>query len=1197
MKKFFRLVSMLAVAGLTFAYTSCTDYSEDINKVDGRVDDVQSQFDAFKSATNASIEKINGLIADLQTTVATLETKEDHKKDVDALNELINGLKTDASTLKGRVDAIEKDLPNYVKKTDLDKTLESYVKVADFNTTIGGITGRLDAIEGKISKYDGYETQISGILEDIKGLKTSVKDASDKVIGLRTDVDDLKLALKGFEKEGSVQSKFDAVADSLKNKLDIAKFKAEFDMYFEDEFKGAFNTAIGLSCKEDGDVYKAIHEALDPAVKGLGERIDNLSDALDEVLGIVLNRIQSVVFVPEFDDMNATVHYYYVGSGSTKKPVSNEKIVEASFDVYPAKLAETVTNANASVVAVAVGTRANKAVEADETIITPDATIKGRINVKAKFTTDVDCDLATGKVSFAISLRVNENAEETINGNKVETGNYIESSFVGVKLANDCDLTNAYCIYDFTNHKEITAAELATEKAWSVSDADALFKPFEKYEIGLKFGTEYKTIQKAAEYLNVTEDKITPALSQKATYYNKSNASTPAFSKYYTLTNFANAEQLKDYSITMTAESKKVAELANSVGSSCKNEITAKVNGVKIDNISKTISYKIVNRKATITIDPYTVAWTYDNAVKLSTAPTASDPDWKAYVKPIDKTFAEVLNELNAKLTYNYDETKDDPALKLDLKKVLLEADGVTKRTPTARAGYNVNDNVRGEVLTDAPVLDIDPLAFINGKLASVSITNYKKWFTGKTYELVNTYANPATYTDVEVTMKLTLGLCPESQGNIPLGNTELVFKPGQATENTLAKDPVKEAFATVPAGAFENEAQFKKSLTDWFEYNEKPGIAADAPQWNAIRPKVLRRTDVNSKATLISPEWTLLVPFDGAKSYIRLSQADVTSFNNTYEFETAFQTWYGPKYTFKGTGSIKPVAYKLDYHRDLVSIDENNNASVTLKGKKDASTGDIFKILTDDLSKYFSLTGEGFGAASTDLKVVYSVVTVADAAKGYDHIPTVSGAPKAVASDGGIEKEDIDWDIYTARDLKVKATLTYGGKEIDSKELTLKIDDPISFKTDVEGNIYAEKREPYQKVEVNLWKHLVVNSILSPEYNQLNQGAALAATSEFPYASDVWQSKAQAGYDLALEFELVEESVKVGGVATPLPSTKLVFDAKKGTLTYNDDSAHMVNDVEAVVKVTLKHKFNYDNKNPKQGEDYLYITVRFTEN
>ena len=47
---------MFAIAGVTFAYTSCTDYSEDINKVDGRVDNLQSQFDAFKSATDESIK-------------------------------------------------------------------------------------------------------------------------------------------------------------------------------------------------------------------------------------------------------------------------------------------------------------------------------------------------------------------------------------------------------------------------------------------------------------------------------------------------------------------------------------------------------------------------------------------------------------------------------------------------------------------------------------------------------------------------------------------------------------------------------------------------------------------------------------------------------------------------------------------------------------------------------------------------------------------------------------------------------------------------------------------------------------------------------------------------------------------------------------------------------------------------------------
>ena len=52
MKKFFRLVSMLAVAGLTFAYTSCTDYSKDI-------DDNKSQIDALESTVKSLQDQIN----------------------------------------------------------------------------------------------------------------------------------------------------------------------------------------------------------------------------------------------------------------------------------------------------------------------------------------------------------------------------------------------------------------------------------------------------------------------------------------------------------------------------------------------------------------------------------------------------------------------------------------------------------------------------------------------------------------------------------------------------------------------------------------------------------------------------------------------------------------------------------------------------------------------------------------------------------------------------------------------------------------------------------------------------------------------------------------------------------------------------------------------------------------------------------
>ena len=298
---------MFAIAGVTFAYTSCTDYSEDINKVDGRVDNLQSQFDAFKSATDESIKKIDGLIADLQKTVATLETKEDHKKDVDALNKLIDGLKSDATALAKRVDAIEKDLPNYVKKTDFDETLKGYVKVGEFNTKIGEITGRLDAIEGKLNplaaKYDS-ELKISEIISKIDAVKATADDASQKVGVLRTDVDVLQKALKGYTSEGAVSAKFDAIDEEVAKKLNIADFKAKFDEYFQGEFNKAFKEAIRISCEKDGEVDKAIYAALNPAVEALETKISNLDAKINAVLGIIADRLSSIALVPQ---------YYYDG--------------------------------------------------------------------------------------------------------------------------------------------------------------------------------------------------------------------------------------------------------------------------------------------------------------------------------------------------------------------------------------------------------------------------------------------------------------------------------------------------------------------------------------------------------------------------------------------------------------------------------------------------------------------------------------------------------------------------------------------------------------------------------------------------------------------------------------------------------------------------------------------------------------------
>ena len=90
MNKFFRLVSMFAIAGVTFAYTSCTDYSEDINKVDNRVDNVEGRLTTVEGqvknleTTTTQLKdaqaKTAAAVTTLETTLKELQTK--HDKDI-----------------------------------------------------------------------------------------------------------------------------------------------------------------------------------------------------------------------------------------------------------------------------------------------------------------------------------------------------------------------------------------------------------------------------------------------------------------------------------------------------------------------------------------------------------------------------------------------------------------------------------------------------------------------------------------------------------------------------------------------------------------------------------------------------------------------------------------------------------------------------------------------------------------------------------------------------------------------------------------------------------------------------------------------------------------------------------------------------------------------------------------------------------
>ena len=1131
MKKFFRLVSMLAVAGLTFAYTSCTDYSEDINKVDGRVDNLQSQFDAFKSATNESIKKIDGLIADLQKTVATLETKEDHKKDVDALNKLIDGLKSDATALAGRVTAIEKDLPNYVKKTDFEETLKGYVKVADYNKTIGEITGRLDVIEGKLNplaaKYDS-ELKISEIISKIDDVKATADDASQKVGVLRTDVDVLQKALEGYTSAGAIKTKFEAVDAEVAKKLNIADFKTELDKYFQGEFDEAFKAAIKISCEnKDGEVYKAIYAALNPAVTALETKISNLDTKINDVLGIVLNRIQSIVFVPEYDDMNATLHYYHIGT-TLASGTAKEKIVDATFEIYPAKLAKSIKKEDVSVVAVAVGTRANAAVEGE--IVAFDVQDNGRVNVSVKFGKDVNFDLAKkDKVQFAISLRVKEDTKTTIDGKEVETGNYVESAFVGAKYCPDSDLTGKFGIVKLSSQTPITATELSTEKQWS--DAPATWNPFDGYEFAVKVDTKWLSLEDAAKALFVDVTNITPSIKNTASFAPASDRKD-----FFVYVATGKAKSLADFKTEMVGEKVK-ADLAKAVGSVCQNKVEATVLGSKF--FDKTISYKIVRRRFVMQIEPAQVKWSYANAVNLSSAKTTT----AAYNKPIDGAFDKQFKELHV--------TIPDKEKYTDLN---IE-DVVTGITPTTEHKLN------GAAASAGLALKVDPVAVIKDHIARVEVTGYAFGKAGKENKYVfhNVYANDPTFTDVDVTFTLTLGPLP-NPAKVNVTEQKIAYEPAVVLHEVAETETINRAFEQETVKPFFKDlAEFKADLLTGAETIVKSQRTSVKPAVNCSAYTYFRVTDRVLAST----------------PYIRLSQADLTSYNDTYAFETKVDTWYGVAYSFATTASLVKPVYSLIYHEDLVDMTQEI-PTVKIAGTKASGT---YEINTDDLSKYFGVEKCNASVANY-LKIKYEYVTpLANAEwinKGYENIPAIpaelDGAFGDIQADGSLAERQIVWGNFTARDMVVKAILSCNGVEVNSLKLKLTIEDPIA---EVSIEDIAVKRDPYADVHVNLWKTTTVKSILS-DANQVDQTAATKAA--------MWKWNADVAYGLDLTYD-TKYTVFVNGkdVTSQFPASKLEFKPADGVIIYHKDAAHQVNDVIVELTAHLTHKFNYNNKNAEE--------------
>lgn len=347
MNKFFRLVSMFAIAGVTFAYTSCTDYSEDINKVDNRVDNVEGRLTTVEGqvknleTTTTQLKdaqaKTDAAVKTLETTLKELQTK--HDKDVERIEGITDALRKDVTTLQEKAAAVEALIPTLATKKDLEevsnKTAEA---IAEINKTMGALQGNLETAQKAIAALEGRVSTLEG---DVAGLKTAVEKAqkaaddaqtaadkaqSDATLALG-NIEALKKALGKYAEVGALESKI-AALEKMDSTLQADKFDTEkFGTFFAKELKdviGAYAEKGALQAKldaldgKDEDLQDQINKldakveqyntALNDRITKLDEKVEQynteLNARIDAVLGIIADRLSSIALVPQ---------YYYNG--------------------------------------------------------------------------------------------------------------------------------------------------------------------------------------------------------------------------------------------------------------------------------------------------------------------------------------------------------------------------------------------------------------------------------------------------------------------------------------------------------------------------------------------------------------------------------------------------------------------------------------------------------------------------------------------------------------------------------------------------------------------------------------------------------------------------------------------------------------------------------------------------------------------
>jgi len=313
---------LLVIATVTMVLPGCKKIEDSINALDERISKLEQEsiptIDEQIEAINLSLEALNAVDEALDERIEALESSDESTaEEIAALKSADQAIEAKISELKSYVDDLLKSTKDWVSATFA--TLEQFNELSSDLASLKALVeaGKVEIAANLATAISNLETTMKAWVGEQLSNYYTIAQVDAKILALQSAMADSSEAL--MQELVDLQSQLEAA----KSELTTAYIKAIED---------AITTNNGVVDAKIAGEIAAVNSRIDSEVAAINAKIATLQAQVDkntEDIAKLLARIQSVSYIPQYNDGKATLKY-----------ISGASQVTLNFKVSPTECVE-----------------------------------------------------------------------------------------------------------------------------------------------------------------------------------------------------------------------------------------------------------------------------------------------------------------------------------------------------------------------------------------------------------------------------------------------------------------------------------------------------------------------------------------------------------------------------------------------------------------------------------------------------------------------------------------------------------------------------------------------------------------------------------------------------------------------------------------------------------------------------------------